>query len=148
MSGPRAQCPGKGRQLPQPGRGEAGFTLVEVGVALTVFMVGALAMALVMPLATRKIEFATAQTRASQLGAQRAERILLTPYDGDEITAGTHGDAANPRDGLYNVLWTVEDGQPIAGCKRATITVSRASGAATVLAQIVVVVPQAGVVSP
>jgi Tfp pilus assembly protein PilV len=145
MKGPRA--PGRARP-PRPERGAAGFSLVEVGVALTVFMVGALALALVMPAATRKIENATAQTRASQLAAQRAERILMTPYDGDELTAGSHADPANPRDGLYQVLWVVEDGQPIAACKRATVSVSRVTAAAAPLAQIVVVVPQAGAVSP
>jgi Tfp pilus assembly protein PilV len=119
-----------------------------VAVALTVFMIGALTLAIVMPAATRRIEQATAQTRASQLAAQRAERILMTPYDGDELTAGVHEDPGNPRDGLYQVLWTVEDGQPITACKRITVSVSRVTAAATLLAQTVVVVPQAGAVSP
>lgn len=129
-------------------RGERGFTLVELAVSLGVFMVGALTLALVMPMATRRLENATMQTRASQLAAECSEHILATPWDHDDLTSGTHDDPGNPRDGRYYVRWSVETDQPIASCKRVTVSVSRGSTAGVALAQIVVVVPRAGVTSP
>jgi Tfp pilus assembly protein PilV len=138
--GRRGRCPSRG--------GERGFTLVEVGVALTVFMIGALSLALVMPLATRRVERAMSQSRASQFASQRAERVLMTPCTDDELAAGEHADPANPRDGLYLVRWVVEDDQPIAACKRITVDVARDSLRAPPIARIVVVVPRAGLATP
>jgi Tfp pilus assembly protein PilV len=129
------------RRSPGP-RGESGFTLAEVAISLGVFLVGALALAMAMPLATRLIESAGVQTSASEMAAQRAERILATPWDDDDLAAGAHVDPANPRDHFYYVRWDVEADQPTAACKRVTVNVSRFSVAAVPLAQLVVVVPQ------
>jgi Tfp pilus assembly protein PilV len=122
--------------------GEGGFTLAEVMVSLGVFMVGALALAMAMPLATRLIESAGVQTSASEMAAQRAERLLATPWDDEDLAAGAHLDPANPRDRFYYLRWNVEADQPIVACKRVTVYVSRFSAAAVPLAQLVVVVPQ------
>lgn len=152
MSAPRAAstvAPRRaGAGFPAGSGGERGFTLVELAVSLGVFMVGALTLALVMPMATRRLENATMQTRASQLAAECSEHILATPWDHDDLASGTHGDPGNPRDGHYYVRWSVETDQPIVSCKRVTVSVSRGSTAGVALAQIVVVVPRAGVTSP
>lgn len=145
----RAKAPRRTRAGSRTGiRGENGFTLVEVAISLGVFMVGALTLALVMPLATRRLETSMMQTRASQLAAECGEHILATPWDHDDLVSGTHNDPGNPRDGVYFVRWNVETDQPIASCKRVTVGVSRISTAGTVLVQLVVVVPRAGVSSP
>ena len=123
----------------------AGFSLVEILIALAVFMVGALSLSLVMPLATNRIVKAASQTRASELSADCAERILVTPWDDSDLTSGTHNDPANPRDGAYYVSWAVLDSVPVPNCKRITVSVSRLSVGATALAQVTVVVPRAGV---
>jgi len=127
---------------------ETGFSLVEVIIALAVFMVGALTLSLVMPMATRRIVTASSQTRASELSAECAEHILVTPWDDADLTAGTHNDPANPHDRVYYVSWAVVDSVPVLNCKRVTVSVSRTSVSAAALAQLTVVVPQAGSVSP
>jgi prepilin-type N-terminal cleavage/methylation domain-containing protein len=126
---------------------EAGFSLVEVIIALAVFMVGALTLALVMPMATRRIVTASSQTRASELSAECAEHILVTPWDDADLNAGSHNDPANPHDRVYYVSWAVVDSVPVVNCKRVTINVSRNSVGAATLAQLTVVVPQAGSVN-
>jgi prepilin-type N-terminal cleavage/methylation domain-containing protein len=125
-------------------RGPRGFTLVEVMVALMVFAIGALALAAVVPLGTRKVTQAGRQSRASQLAAQGAEELLGTPYGDPLLGSGTHDDAANPHEGTYFVRWVVEDGQPIPACKRITITVRRNSVLGPPEAMLVVVSPESG----
>jgi type IV pilus assembly protein PilV len=120
----------------------AGFTLIEVMVALMVFAVGVLSLSLVVPMATKRVTNAGIQTRASSLAAERAETLLTTPYDHGDLTAGPHTDAANPVDGSYYIKWVVTDGQPISGCKRVTVTVSRRSVAARPEAAVTIVCPQ------
>ena len=122
----------------------AGFSLVEVIIALAVFMIGALSLSVVMPLATKRIVKAAAQTRASELSAECAERILVTPWDDTDLNAGAHNDPTNPRDQVYYVSWAVLDSVPVPNCKRVTINVSRTSVSAAALAQVVVIVPRAG----
>ena len=122
----------------------AGFSLVEVIIALAVFMIGALSLSVVMPLATRRIVTADSQTRASELSAECAERILVTPWDDADLIAGSHNDPANPRERVYYVSWAVKDSVPVPNCKRVTVSVSRNSVSADALAQVVVIVPRAG----
>jgi prepilin-type N-terminal cleavage/methylation domain-containing protein len=122
----------------------AGFSLVEVIIALAVFMVGALSLSVVMPMATKRIVKAASQTRASELSAECAERILVTPWDDNDLLAGSHNDPTNPRDRVYYVSWAVLDSVPVPNCKRVTVSVSRNSVGAAALAQVTVVVPRAG----
>ena len=91
---------------------------------------------------------AASQTRASELSAECAERILITPWDDDDLIAGTHNDPANPRDRVYYVSWAVLDSVPVLNCKRITINVSRTSVGAAALAQLIVIVPRAGSTTP
>jgi prepilin-type N-terminal cleavage/methylation domain-containing protein len=141
--------PGSRRKGPRPApRGAiartAGFSLVEVLIALAVFMVGALSLSVVMPMATKRIVKAASQTRASELSADCAEQILATPWADADLVAGTHADPANPRNGIYYVTWAVLDSVPVPNCKRVTVSVSRNSAGAAALAQVTVVVPRAG----
>jgi prepilin-type N-terminal cleavage/methylation domain-containing protein len=142
--------PGNRRQAPRSGARRvasraAGFSLVEIIIALAVFMVGALSLSVVMPMATKRIVKAASQTRASELSADCAEQILVTPWDDGDLVAGTHTDPSNPRDGVYYVSWAVLDSVPVPNCKRVTVSVSQNSVGATALAQVTVVVPRAGV---
>jgi prepilin-type N-terminal cleavage/methylation domain-containing protein len=126
----------------------AGFSLVEVIIALAVFLVGVLSLAVVMPMATKRIVNAASQTRASELSAECAERVLVTPWDDADLVAGTHNDPTNPRDGIYYVSWAVLDSVPVPNCKRVTINVSRLAVGTAALAQLTVIVPRAGATSP
>jgi prepilin-type N-terminal cleavage/methylation domain-containing protein len=123
---------------------ERGFTLIEVLVALTIFATSMLALALTVPLATKRIMRAGTQTRASSIASEAAEDLLTLPYGDGSITAGTHDDPANPHDGVYYVRWVVEDDQPTTSCKRITAKVARRSASNTPEAQLVIVTAQSG----
>lgn len=123
---------------------DRGFTLIEVMVALTIFATGMLALALTVPLATKRIMSAGTQTRASAIASEVAEDLLTAPYGDGSISSGTHDDAANPHDGIYFVRWVVEDDQPTESCKRITIKVARRAVTNTPEAQLVIVTAQSG----
>ena len=124
--------------------GDRGFTLIEVAIAMIVFAIGALALAICVPLGSNKIGKAGQQTQASIIASERAEQLLITPYDHGDLTAGTHDDPANPREGTYYVRWVVEVNQPITGCKRVTVKVARDAVGNPPQAQVVVVNPESG----
>ena len=129
----------------QPSRlPRAGFTLIEVMIAMGIFGIGAMSLLLCMPLASTRVMKAGAQTRASSIAAQAAEELLTVPYGHSSMTPGTHNDPANPRDGIYYTRWVVESDQPIQSCKRITVTVARGDVTAFPVARLVIVASQTG----
>ena len=132
------------RPLRRTSRAQGGFTLIEIMVALVVFAIGVLALGVTIPSATRRISTAGAQTRASSVATERAETLLITPYDDGDLTAGTHTDPSNPIDGIYYLKWVVTDNQPITGCKRVVVSVSRWGVNRSPEAAVTIVTPQSG----
>jgi len=122
-------------------RGARGFTLVEVMVALIVFAVGMLSLALLMPAGTRGIRRAGQNTRGSELAASSIERLLATPYGDPDLSLGAHNDTGNPYDSKYFVSWAVDTGQPITNCKRITVTVCWPTATSTTNVRLVGVKP-------
>jgi len=125
-------------------RPQAGFTLVEVLVALMVFVIGILSIAAMMPSGSRSVNRSGDQTRGSELASACAERLLSTTYTDPTLTAGSHPDPANPYDGKYYVFWSVQDDQPMAQCKRATVDVRWPTALSAPGASVVIVVPRSG----
>lgn len=125
-------------------RPEGGFTLVEIIITLAVFGVGVLALAAVIPLGIKRNNSATQQSRASELAAGCAERLLDTPFVEPDLSAGNHKDANNPYAGRYYIQWTVEDDQPIKSCKRITVVVNAPDAASPAAARLIVVSSEAG----
>ena len=122
----------------------SGFTLIETVIAGLIFTIGALALALVIPLGVHKISSAGRQTNAGELASDRSEFLLNLPQSDTLMAAGTFDDPSNPYPGQLYASWTIEDGAPLAGCKRITISVRRGSTTSTVLAKTILVSSAAG----
>jgi len=122
----------------------AGFTLVEVMVAMVVFAVGVLSLATLMPSGSGSVNRSADQTRASELLSQSAENLLSASYNDSTLVAGSHTDPGNPYDGRYYIRWEVQDGQPIAECKRVTITAGWPLSLSFPGASVVIVKPRSG----
>jgi prepilin-type N-terminal cleavage/methylation domain-containing protein len=101
---------------------ERGFGLLEVALALVVLSIGILGLASLMPAGTRSAAQSGDITRASELSSQLAEKLLAIPYSNAALSAGAHLDTPYPAAGRYYLSYTVEDDQPIANCKRITVT--------------------------
>jgi type IV pilus assembly protein PilV len=127
-----------------PARAQSGFTLIEIMFAMVIFAIGVLGLMACVPMASNRIMKSGAQTRASSLAAETAEELLTVPYGHASITSGTHDDPANPRPGNYYTRWVVENDQPLASCKRITITVARGAVSNFPVVRLVIVTPQSG----
>lgn len=128
-------------RTPRP-RDPRGVTLIEVLVALTLFAIGTLALASLIPAGTKSVSNSGEQTRASELAAQTIEVLLDTPYGDGNLTAGTHNDPDNPHPGSYFVSWVVQDDQPIASCKRITVIVRWPTATSTRFVRLIGVSPE------
>lgn len=126
------------RRVPRRPIDQAGFTLIELFIALAVFSVGVLTLAVMIPSGAKKSDSSGQQTRASEFAAARAEELLDVSYSDDNLTSGTHTDDHNPYLNIYWVEWTVEDDQPITNCKRVTIKVRTPLSNSPVCAQLVI----------
>ncbi len=116
-----------------------GFTLIEVLIALVILAIGLLAAVRLVPLGSRDAARSMERTRASQLTTARAERLLTLPYADPDLDPGTHDDPQSPLEGGYFVSWSVEQDQPVPGCKRITVMTRWRSAPAPVLTRSVIV---------
>lgn len=113
-----------GRNARRARVGNAGFTLVEFLVAMTVFAIGVLGIAVTFMHGTRHIGNSGDETKAVELAQQGLENLLAAPFDDPQIDPGVHADPANPIQAAYFRTWAVEDAVPFAGCKRITVAVN------------------------
>jgi len=125
-------------------RPQTGFTLIETMFAMVIFALGVMSLMACVPMASKRIMKSGAQTRAASIASEMAEELLTRPYGHGSLTSGTHKDPANPHDGNYYTRWVVEQDQPLASCKRITITVARGAVSNTPVVRLVVVTPQSG----
>lgn len=119
-------------------RREAGFTIIELFIALAVFSVGVLTLAVIIPAGAKKSNSSGQQTRASEFAAEKAEALLDAPYTDDDLTSGNHPDGNNPYLGQYYIEWVVENDKPITNCKRVTIKVHEPALSSPTVAQIII----------
>jgi prepilin-type N-terminal cleavage/methylation domain-containing protein len=127
-----------------PRAADGGFSLIEVIIALAVFAIGVLGLAVMVPMGSNRIGLAGRQTHASTLASEHAEALLITPYGDTDLTAGIHTDTGNPIDRYYYVRWTVTDNTPATNCKRVYIEVAHMSTFVNDEAAVTIVVPKSG----
>ena len=109
---------------------QAGFTLVEVLVAMVVFSVGIIAVASMQGMATFTNAAANAVTEATVASTQRVEFFIDRPYTHQDlqVVAGcdpvTLAGCPTFNMGKYQATWTVRDDFPEQGTKTVTMTVT------------------------
>lgn len=93
----------------------SGFSLVELTIAITFFGILMLGFLMTFPLGYRTVQKSEKLTIATNYAQDELERLKTLTWNDPDLGAGTHVDAANPIDGLYNRVWTVTENSPIAG---------------------------------
>ena len=99
-------------------RGQRGFTLIEVLIAMAIFSLGMLAVGTLQITSTNSNASARIHTEEYTWVVDRIERLTGLDYDHADLTAGDHSDVR----GSYNITWTVVDETPVAGAKRIAVT--------------------------
>lgn len=110
---------GKGCIGEKPG-GPAGFTMVEVMFAITLFAIGLLAVAGMLTGGIVGTDTASRHSETSIRAGSEIERILALSYDHADLVDGGHGPVAVDS---YVITWTVTEGVPLNSMKEIVITV-------------------------
>jgi Tfp pilus assembly protein PilV len=115
--------------------------MIEVMVAVLVIAIAALGLARFFPADTKSAARPGEDSRASQLAATTMTRLLGSPAADPALGPGVHDDDRNPHERIYYVSWNVDDNQPIASCKRITVTVRWPAANASSNVRLVAVTP-------
>ena len=99
----------------------AGFTLIEVLLALTIFAIGILALAALQVRYISGNALARNQTEAITIASDVLERLMAVPVESSpDLTGGSHG--PYNLDG-HNVTWNVAPDSPMEGIRTVTVRV-------------------------
>lgn len=101
-------------------KGQKGFTLIEILIAITVFAVGILAVSLMQSRSTGSNARAQMITTAATVAADQVERIISMEYD--DVVTISPSPFATPEG--FTASWTIEDDTPIKGSKKVTVRVT------------------------
>ena len=104
-------------------KGEAGFTLLEIIMAISILTVGLLAVASMQISAIRGNSISKDVTEATGSVQDRVEKLFAVPISDSSLNNGSHSDP-DPIDDKYAITWDVQDNTPITGVKTVTVTVS------------------------
>ncbi len=109
---------------------EAGFTLLEVIIAISILTVGLLAVASMQTAAIRGNDAAYRVTEGITFAQDRLEYLLALPYDDSDLSNGTGKTDPMTTPADYTITYDVVNG-PIANTKRITVIASRNDRGAT-----------------
>ncbi len=115
---------------------DTGFTLMEVLIALMVFSIGVLGVALMQIAAIRGNSWANDLSEATVFGSNQIEQILSWDYDDSRLDSTNNNSYTLP-DGTtavvdgsqmdstssYHACWQVTDNTPVTGSKTIDLTV-------------------------
>ena len=105
-------------------RSRAGFTLVEIMIAMLVFGAVVIGLAQAIPQGMSAREKARRLSVATFLAKGQMEELRSATFSDPDLAAGVHVDPRNPIQPGFRRQWTVEDNTPISGMKRVTVRVS------------------------
>lgn len=112
---------------------EAGFSLIEVLIAMLIVTIGLLAVGTMQVSALGGCASALSQSEAVGWGQAVVDEVLARPFDSDYLRSGTHPMADDPADIVpvtgarargYTINWDVANDSPVPQAKSVTATVS------------------------
>ena len=104
-------------------RTTAGFSLVEVLVAMVIFSISSLAVSSLMVGSMQRISDNGQRSEAVSLAQKALEGLRSAPYV--DLATGSELDIPSSKGGTtFNVNWMVYDNDPVAGEKRIVVTVT------------------------
>ena len=107
-------------------RGQQGFTLIEVLIAMAIFSVGMLAVGAMQITSTNTNASARIHTEEYTWVVDQIERLTALDYDHPDLVATEPPATPLPPhsvpQGPYTVSWRVWDDTPVVGAKRITVT--------------------------
>jgi prepilin-type N-terminal cleavage/methylation domain-containing protein len=103
----------------------AGFSLLEVMVAMVLAGIGIAAMAQIFPMAGRGLGESRRETQATLAGQEKVEQLRALDLSDGLLTAGAHNDTTLVSETPYSRSWFVEDDKPLPGMKRVRMQVVR-----------------------
>ncbi len=101
----------------------AGFTLLELMIALVILSIGILGIATMQTSSVGGNSAAKATTEGSTWAMDRIERLMNLPYDHLDLTVGAHPPEPSP-DGVYTINWTVTEPYIVPKTKHISVTVT------------------------
>ena len=118
-------------------RGERGFTLLEVLIAVCIFAVGVLAVATMQISGTRGNRLANELTQATALAQDRIEELKSKDISSADLAPGNYDDPGNPiaettsGAGLFNRSWVITGLPTTPPSRSVTVTVAWTLGGNT-----------------
>jgi prepilin-type N-terminal cleavage/methylation domain-containing protein len=92
-----------------------GFSLIELTIAISFFGILMLGFLMTFPLGYRTVQKSEKLTIATSYAQDELERLKTLTFNDPDLAPGTHFDANNPLDGVYDRVWTVTQDTPIPG---------------------------------
>lgn len=102
---------------------EKGFTLVEILVAVSVFAVGLLAVAIMLDTAIQYNSSARLISEATEIAQGKMEQLMSAPFDDAELD-GAFSPYGPVVIANHSVSWEVQEDSPMAAMKKITLTVA------------------------
>ena len=100
----------------------AGFTLIEVLIAVAIFAIGILAIAGLQIKSINLNSSTRLQSEATTAAVDRMERLMSLPYEHPELDESTGTQQSQV--GAYTVFWEITDESPISWCKTIAVWVT------------------------
>jgi len=102
---------------------EKGFTLVEILVAVSIFAIGLLAVAMMLDSAIQYNSSARLMSEATEIAQYQMEKLMSAPYDDAELEEAFSPYGPNLISN-YSVSWTVLEDVPMSAMKTIHLTVA------------------------
>ena len=99
--------------------GEAGFSLIELMIAITILGVGILSLAGLFPMAMRRVSTGDLESRATFHAQSKIEELKRTNWDQLLATAAT-----DTVETSFLRSWAIQEDEPVVGMKQISVTVT------------------------